>query len=333
MNISVDIDTVRNIINNISFDYSQSSDNYSDEWKTINYINSVFESLNSLQESWEEVKTDVLNYLNDLEKTSDEAIIKIPRILPYVKSSLTSNSNIFNVTSVNVSDGSYLRLRSGKGTDTDVVLELDNSSPLAILDDSDPEWVKVITENGEVGYVKRDFVKVSENEEVETKSPVETPKQKKVVSLNDKNSSLNLRANGTLGSSVISSIKDGEEVIILEDSNSEGFVKVQVGSKIGYVKESYLKDISSHTDVSLTQQVVSEANNLKSNTINERVVKLNDENSSLNFRTEGNINSSVIKTIKNGSVVTVLENDKNGWTKVLIDGQVGYVSSEYLKEK
>ncbi|MEM5595795.1 SH3 domain-containing protein [Niallia circulans] len=57
-----------------------------------------------------------------------------------------------------------------------------------------------------------------------------------------------------------------------------------------------------------------------------------NKGSVLNVRVGPSISTSVVTTLKAGEKVNVLS-ETNGWSKVEVDGKIGYVSSSYLITK
>ncbi|WP_141995237.1 SH3 domain-containing protein, partial [Bacillus sp. B4EP4a] len=51
----------------------------------------------------------------------------------------------------------------------------------------------------------------------------------------------------------------------------------------------------------------------------------------LNVRTGPSTANKIIATVKQGTKLTVTGKDANGWLKVSLNGQTGYVSSQYVK--
>lgn len=62
------------------------------------------------------------------------------------------------------------------------------------------------------------------------------------------------------------------------------------------------------------------------------VVSLKDPSSSLNVRSAANTNSSKLGQLRNGTYIELLEKLSSGWYKVMFNGSIGYVSSDYIIE-
>ena len=58
---------------------------------------------------------------------------------------------------------------------------------------------------------------------------------------------------------------------------------------------------------------------------------VNTASANLNLRSSPSTSASILAKLPKGTAVEVLSGDENGWTQVLVNGRVGYVSTEYLK--
>lgn len=127
----------------------------------------------------------------------------------------------------------------------------------------------------------------------------------KYVEVN-KGSVLNVRVGPSISTSVVTTLKAGEKVSVLSETN--GWSKVDVDGKIGYVSSSYLR----------TKQ--------------ESFVKYVsiDPSSTLNVRESASTKANVVTKLKNNTKVEVIS-ESNGWAKIKVNGINGYVSSQYIK--
>ncbi|MEM5593757.1 SH3 domain-containing protein [Niallia circulans] len=127
----------------------------------------------------------------------------------------------------------------------------------------------------------------------------------KYVEVN-KGSVLNVRVGPSISTSVVTTLKAGEKVNVLSETN--GWSKVEVDGKIGYVSSSYLitKQVSSVKYVSV------------------------DPSSTLNVRESASTKANVVTKLKNNTKVEVVS-ESNGWAKIKVNGINGYVSSQYIK--
>ena len=102
-------------------------------------------------------------------------------------------------------------------------------------------------------------------------------------------------------------------------SESNGWAKVKVNGKTGYVSAQYLKSNNgNNSGGGSTEKVIA-----------TKYVSVNP-GSNLNLRSAPSTNASIIGKLANGTKVDVLS-ESNGWAKVKVNGKTGYVSAQYLK--
>ena len=118
-----------------------------------------------------------------------------------------------------------------------------------------------------------------------------------------------LRREPSVSSEALGYYRNGKQVKLLE--KLDGWYKVSVDGKTGYMMAKFLK-------------VTSSAVSGKATVINP------NGNSYVNFRSGPSLNASVLRTVSVGKTINVLERTTD-WTKAEIDGQVGYISSWFLK--
>lgn len=61
------------------------------------------------------------------------------------------------------------------------------------------------------------------------------------------------------------------------------------------------------------------------------IAYVNTASANLNLRSAPSTSASILAKLPKGTAVEVLSGDENGWTQVLVNGHVGYVSTQYLK--
>lgn len=116
---------------------------------------------------------------------------------------------------------------------------------------------------------------------------------------------LNLRKEASLESSVLGQYPTGTWMTVLE--TEDGWSKVEVGGKTGYVVSKYLTDA----------------------TANSKVYVRTNTGAGLNLRTQPSLTGDIITSFKTGTEVNVLARG-NGWYRVSVGGQEGYMNSRYL---
>lgn len=117
--------------------------------------------------------------------------------------------------------------------------------------------------------------------------------------------SLNLREEASLESKVLGQYPNGTWMIVLE--KGETWSKVQVGQKTGFVMSKYLTDSTKEATLYV-----------RTNT-----------GIGLNLRNAPSLEGDILTSYKPGTKVTVLARG-NGWHKVSVNDEVGYMASRYL---
>ncbi|ASS92508.1 D-alanyl-D-alanine carboxypeptidase [Peribacillus simplex NBRC 15720 = DSM 1321] len=122
---------------------------------------------------------------------------------------------------------------------------------------------------------------------------------------------LNVRTGPSTANKIIATVKQGTKLTVTgKDAN--GWLKVSLNGQTGYVSSQYVK-ISNSSSGSSTATVT------YTSTAN------------LNVRTGPSTANKIIATVKQGTKLTVTGKNANGWLKVSLNGQTGYVSSKYVK--
>ncbi|MBD3921547.1 C40 family peptidase [Paenibacillus sp. PR3] len=134
-------------------------------------------------------------------------------------------------------------------------------------------------------------------------------------------SGVNMRTSPSTSGSIIRMVKKGENLVVLEKTNSYWYKVQDSSGKIGYVSTS-----SEYLNVTLSSSGGSTST--PAGTTTATVLY------GVNMRTSPSTSSSVIRMLKKDEPVVVLEKTNASWYRVQeTNGQVGYVStdSKYLK--
>ena len=199
-----------------------------------------------------------------------------------------------------------LNVRSGKGTDTSIIGTLQNGETVTVLDNSDATWVKIKTSSGLEGYVHRDYLNIGS-------SAPETPSEPTTATVNA--DVLNVRSGKGTDTSIVGTIRNGETVTVLDDSDAT-WVKIKTSSGLeGYVHRDYLNFGSNTGGGSSTAKYAQVTADV------------------LNVRSGMGTEYSKIGSVSYGEIVEVLDDSNAGWAKIKTSsGLEGYVSKDYLGE-
>ena len=202
-----------------------------------------------------------------------------------------------------------VNLRTGPSTGSGVIRTIGQGSSVEVLEHDPAGWSKV-RDNGDVGYIRSDFLKFPVGDE---------PAVFKTTT------GVNFRAGPSTDDRVITSIGAGVSVDVLEHDPA-GWSLLRVNSQEGYVRSDFLFRPA---------QIEETANTVKAEVKSQSEAKsqsvtLYRTTDGVNFRTGPSTDDKVIKALKAGSIVEMLEHDPNGWSKVRVSGKTGYIKSEFL---
>lgn len=122
------------------------------------------------------------------------------------------------------------------------------------------------------------------------------------------NSSVNFRVAPNNNSTKIDKLQKGQTVQYLGTSGN--WYKIKYNNQTGYIYKTYASIVST----------AESSNNL--------IKSVNC--SSLNLRSGAGTNYSIIKVLYKGTNVEILSTTDNNWSKISVNGTIGYVSSTYL---
>ncbi|MGP7819183.1 SH3 domain-containing protein [Niallia sp. 01092] len=222
---------------------------------------------------------------------------------------------------VNVDKNSTLHVRKGPSTSTEIITNLKNGDEVFVTTETNG-WAK-ISINGKTGYVASNYLRTTRStENQQTAKSVKTaPVKPKIKYVNvNKGSSLNLRTKPSENSSIIVKLAKGVSVTVYSEAN--GWAKVKVYGKEGYVSSNYLANSKTST---------ADSTPIKQSSSNKTEIKYVNVvgKSSLNLRSSGTTTSEILAKLTRGMKVEVYS-QSNGWAKIKVNNRVGYVSADFL---
>lgn len=220
---------------------------------------------------------------------------------------LTMNVNAENMKTGIVSS-SYLNVRYSPSASGKLQLVLKKGNKVNVIGEKDG-WYKVRTASGKTGWVVSKYISLKADAIRKDSRSI-----KKIVIA----TTLNVRSGPDTSYTSIGKLYKNNEVDVISESN--GWSKIQFGSKIGYVSSEYLKAVSTGNDNTGS----TDNSNGPKRTIQEVTSSL------LNVRNGAGGKYTKIDTLHKGDKV-IVSTIENNWAKVEYDGKTGYVSSIYLK--
>lgn len=197
--------------------------------------------------------------------------------------------------------GGGLNLRETASLEARVLGQYGTGTWVEILEEGDT-WCKVNVA-GKSGYMMKKFLNKAASSQtmyVRTNTGI----------------GLNLRKGPSTASAILTSFPIDTPVTILQKGN--GWHKVSVNGMEGYMSSSFL--------------AVAKAPQYTKPVAKPFIASLKNINggSVVNFRLYPGMKTKIIKSVPVGTQVTVIEMGEN-WSKVILDGQEGYVSTYFLK--
>ncbi len=248
-----------------------------------------------------------------------------------------------NQDNVGLISANQLNVRTSPNENGQVIGTLHKNDKVNVLDKSIDGWYK-IDFNGRRAYVSSKYVNLIsyKNNEVKTevkKEPIEGTGKVNI------NTALNVRQASTTNSRIIGSLKGGEKVNIISESN--GFYKIEFNNSYGYVYSKYISKDGDSEKVQVVKQeevkkekVDESKKEAKATPKAEPVVlavrSLNktgivNVSSSLNVRSSASTSSKVIGSLSGNTKVTIV-GEEGVFYKIEYKGSHGYVAKEYVKD-
>ena len=255
---------------------------------------------------------------------------------------------ILSILMINVSiaatgtlTASEVNFREGASTDTEPIQELNKGTKVNIVGE-EGDWYKV-TYKGKEGYVKKDYIKVDDEEKTEKKEeqPAETNNNAEITStilIED----TSLYVLPLLGSSKIATLTPSESIEVLSKAGKWSFI--QTPKLSGWVISSKLTTVNGEQQSTNTEENV-EKKEEKQEEQKQEEKKETSENSddkvtmvkyvnvySVNIRKEPSMDADILDSLdKNDSADIV---GKEGeWYKVKTEDGTGYIKAEYLSDE
>ncbi|HAT4274435.1 TPA: SH3 domain-containing protein, partial [Clostridium perfringens] len=244
-----------------------------------------------------------------------------------------------NQDNVGLISANQLNVRTSPNENGQVIGTLHKNDKVNVLDKSIDGWYK-IDFNGRRAYVSSKYVNLISYKNNEVKTEV-----KKGTGKVNINTALNVRQASTTNSRIIGSLKGGEKVNIISESN--GFYKIEFNNSYGYVYSKYISKDGDCEKVQVVKQeevkkekVDESKKEAKATPKAEPVVlavrSLNktgivNVSSSLNVRNEASTSSKVIGSLSGNTKVTII-GEEGAFYKIEYKGSHGYVAKEYVKD-
>ena len=219
-----------------------------------------------------------------------------------------------------------LNLRQQPTTASSVLARMPHGTQVNLLS-REGEWSRV--QYGTLtGYVMTAYLTVQEDGVDETPSGV-VSLGTATVALSDESQTLNLRAAPTTNAAILSRLRHGQTLTVLE--RYSGWTYVQYGTLSGYVMNDYIVYDADGGDSEDSNGENGGENGGENNGQTAFQTAIVLPSGGLNLRAGANTSSGVIMVLPQGTMLTVTgEVHDNGMLPVLLGSVAGYVSSDYV---
>ena len=210
-----------------------------------------------------------------------------------------------------------LNLRKADSLSAPVLAVIPHGTRVTLLEDSS-EWSRI--QYGTLsGFVKSEYLKPEQALSEETPDSAETGTV--VVVLSDESQVLNLRASPTTAANVLSYLRSGQVLSVIERYSR--WTQVRYGSVVGYVMNDYIKDPE---ESGREPEAIESAEKV----LEQDQVAVVLPSTGLNLRLSASIRSAVIMVLPQGTIVNIRSGAVGGMLPVSIGNITGFVAAEYV---
>lgn len=226
-------------------------------------------------------------------KRSFKLLFALAMLLLLMLASATALADTMRFGTVNVSS---VNLRENPSTQSRKLGVYEKGTWLRI-DGQSGNFYKVSGPDGKSGYMVKDYVYVSAS-------------AKGIIGIVDVNGDLNMRSSASYSGRVIATYPDGTPCILLTENGD--WYHVSVDGRNGYFNSDFVdKKYTTYSDEICT------------------VISANGKG--VNLRLGPATKYGVVRTIPSGSYGMIIQ-EGDGWWKISVNGYVGYMSTDYLKD-
>lgn len=244
----------------------------------------------------------------------------------FINISLAANTAKVNVETAN--------LRETADSESKILVQLSLNQEVEVVEKGD-EWCKVKV-NGITGYIKEDLITINgdtdtvkqvetsteeKNENIQNEeATVEQEKETKKIAMED----TKLKIVPSINATEIIEVKKDQEVTITETIN--GWVCIQTETTKGWIRNDKLKSVEEKKE-----ETTQSSDEEKSEGTTEEVVlkTLYINTDTVNLRKEASTDSEIVTRLSLNTSVDVYA-EEDGWSKVKVKGNEGYISSSLL---
>ncbi|MCL2080177.1 MAG: SH3 domain-containing protein [Oscillospiraceae bacterium] len=188
-----------------------------------------------------------------------------------------------------------VNLRASASTSSSILSTLTKDTNVEVFANESDGWSRVRV-SGVRGYIKTELL--TEASSASSEGPIAVLKTVGTV---------NLRARASTSSSIIAELS--KDTLVDVYAYEDDWSRVRVNGANGYIRS----DLLASANASLTPAIAT--------------VEISG---TINLRSGPSTSANLLRELKPGAVVEILENESNGWSKVRVSGVNGYIRSDLL---
>lgn len=215
-----------------------------------------------------------------------------------------------------------VNVRQEPSTDSKIITRVTQDDEVEVIEKSG-DWYKIKTKN-KTGYVYAEYLKVDDSKIAEENIKDDEEEITKDVEKSfyvSKGEKLSIVPN--ISSSIIYTAKKDENVDEIEQIN--GWSYINVNNYYGWIRTENLKEDNKEESNGSNKKVTNSEEKKETKNITKYV-----KYDKVNLRKEPSIDSKSLQKLNLNTKVTVVEEVDSKWSKVKIDGEIGYISTELL---
>jgi len=195
-----------------------------------------------------------------------------------------------------------VNLRSSESTDSNVLRTVAPETNVEMLEHNPAGWSRVRV-SGTTGYIRSDYLMLSSSG---SGSASAAPPEQTVTTLRT-TGTVNLRSGPSTADSIIKTLALGTSVEVIE-AQPNGWSSVRQNGTNGFIRSDLLTDGAPPSQATATLRTIG----------------------AVNLRSGPSTSNSIIRTLTANTVIDLVEQQANGWSRVRHNGTVGFIRSDLL---
>ena len=225
---------------------------------------------------------------------------------------IMSPSQVFANSANSVTATANLRMRTGATLDSEVIKMVPEGSQIRVINAENREWFRVEFD-GVQGYMYSDFLA--------------SPNISLIAGAN-----LRLRTSPSLDGGIIKTVPEGSVVQVRGYVNSE-WHRVEFNGELGYMFSEFLLAQGETSPVADTAPIIDTPPVMNTQNAEPTQGTPIFVGANLRLREEPSTSAEIIKTVRQGSTVYIIDDMNDEWKRVAFNGVQGYMFADYLFER